>query len=120
MEVQFEFNKVLMPQNLVNLEDIGDFALECFNDNLSVYFYIVGKTKDGFTTFYTWGPVIPDLNIPMDKYSFNIKIVEYKEKKIIKFIDTFLNSYGITEAKLIKFEEALEQAKNEKDFLQYE
>lgn len=121
MEAQFEFNKVLIPQSLVDLEDIGDFALECYNDDTSVYFYIVGKTKDGFTTFYTWGPVIPDLNMPIDKYFFNIKIMEYKEKKVINYINSFLNGgYGITEAKLITIEEAIEQAKNEKEFLLYE
>ena len=120
MEAQFEFNKVLMPQSIVDLEDIGDFALECYNDDASVYFYMVAKTKDGMTTFYTWGPCIPDFNFPLDNYFFNVKIMEYKEKKIIAFIDKFLNGCKATEAKVITFEEALEQAKNEKELLQYE
>ncbi len=120
MEVQFEYNRVLMPQNIIDLPDIGQFALECFNDNFSTNFYIVAKTNNGFTTFYTWGPVIPDLNMPMDNYFFNIKIMEYKEKKLIKFIDSFLNSCGITEAKLITLDDALGAAKDEKEFLLYE
>ena len=118
MEVQFEFNQVLMPQSIVDLDDIGDFALECYNENFSTYFYIVAKTKDGFTTFFTWGPVIPDLKMPLDKYFFNINIMEYKEKKVISFINKFLNGgHGITEAKIIPLEEAIEQAIDEKEFL---
>lgn len=121
MEAQFEYNKVLMPQNILDLDNIGDFALECFNDNFKQYYYIVAKTKNGFTTFYSWGPVIPDSNIPLNNYFFNIKIMEYTEKKVEKYINGFLNGgYGITDAKLITLEEAVNKAKDEKEFLSYE
>ena len=56
--------------------------------------------------------------MPLDKYFFNINIMEYKEKKVIAFINRFLNGgHGITEAKLITLEEAVEQAVDEKEFL---
>ena len=108
---------VPMPQSLVELKDIGDFALEAVDTDKGFYYYLVAQTDRGNTTFYSWGPTVPDVDIPVDKYTFSINIMEYNEKKLVKFIDRFLNSCGATEAKIITIDEAIEQAKNEKDFL---
>lgn len=119
MEVQFEFNKQLVPLNLINLDNIGDFALECFNDNFSTNFYILVITKNGFSTIFNWGPVIPDLGV-LEGYFFTMETMEYKEKKLCKKIETLLNSNGITQAKKISKEEALEYCQNEKDIILWE
>ena len=111
--MDFEYNRLSTAQNLLKIEDIGNFAIEACTED-GVYFYMVARTSLGTTTIFTWGPVIPDIDHLPNGYTSSLKRMEYKEVKIIKEINTFLNTTfyqrkKLCEAKLIDMMEAAEQ-----------
>ena len=106
----FEFNQQLMPQNLIDIENIGDFALEGINDEGNFYYLIV-RTTLGITTLASCGPVVPDVNLLPSGYCTYISRMQYKEDKVAKQINIWLNdkSKALTKASLIEIEDALDQ-----------
>lgn len=106
----FEFNQQLMPQNLIDIENIGDFALEGINDEGNFYYLIV-RTSLGITTLASCGPVVPDVNLLPSGYCTYISRMQYKEDKVAKQINIWLNdkSKALTKASLVEIEDALDQ-----------
>lgn len=104
----FEFDNQLTPQNLIDVNDIGQCCIECVNKEGS-YYYIVIKTSLGTTTIVTCGPVDIDLDTLPNGYTTSLKRMDYKEDKIAKEIKFFLNdrTKKIVEAKEVSLEEAL-------------
>lgn len=101
----------------LDVEDIGDCAIEANNDKGLVYYLII-KTIYGITHCLETGPFIIDLE-ELPKVS-NIRYFsfEFNDKKINKIIDSFLNDPNreITQAKIVDEEEVYE---NSRDILQY-
>jgi len=116
--MEFEFNKQLSAQNQIDIENIGSFALEAYNDAGAYYYYLV-KTILGQCVIASCGPVIPDIaNIPSG-FSVNLYKMPYNEIKLIKSISLFLNDKykQITEATEIDIEDAIEQFRDIKEYL---
>lgn len=106
-----------MPQNLIDINDIGQCCLECSNEE-GMFFYIIIKTSLGKTTIATCGPVIPDVNQLPSGFSTTLKRMDYKEDKIAKEIMFFLNDKKkITEAKEITFDVAISNFKELSNYL---
>ena len=106
----FEFNQQLMPQNLIDIENIGDFALEGINDE-GTFWYLIVKTSLGVSTLASCGPVVPDINLLPSGYCTYLCRMEYKEDKLAKQINMWLNdkSKKLTQANIIEIEDALDQ-----------
>lgn len=82
----FEFNQQLVPQNLIDVKEIGEFAIEAFNDE-GYYYYLVVKTLIGTCTLLSCGPVLPDVPLLIDGFAVKLNKCDYKEDKIAKAIN---------------------------------
>lgn len=116
--MQFEFNQQLMPQSLVEVEEIGQFGLEAWND-AGYYYYLVIRTILGTSVVSTCGPVVPDIDILPSGFKMTLDKMPYKEEKLIKTISFFLNdkSKALTHAQVLPVEEAIRQFRELKDYL---
>lgn len=114
----FEFNQQLMPQNLIDIDNIGEFALEGSNDQ-GVFWYLVVRTLLGVTTIAECGPVVPDVILLPTGYSSSITRMEYKEKKLNTLITKWLNDFSkkLTDAHLIDVDSALDQFRDVGDYM---
>jgi len=114
MQSSIEYKYDLNPQALIEIADIGQFAIQASNDDGFEYYFAVVSDL-GFANIYQWGPVFPDNHMMLDEYSFTKVNIPYKERKIELAAKKFLNNYKyrITEAKIITIEEASERALNE-------
>lgn len=118
MEVQIEFNQQLMPQNVINVEELGQFAIEAWNDE-GYYYYLIIRTLLGTTSIASCGPVIPDVEMLPSGFTMNLDKVPYKEDKLTRTVTMWLNdrSKKITNAKTIEIPEAIEQFRDLKEYL---
>lgn len=118
MEMTFEFNQQLMPQSLVEIGEIGQFGLEAWNDE-GYYWYLVVSTQMGKTIMASCGPVIPDVDIMPSGFSMSYTEVDYKEDKLCKTINFYLNDKGkkLTNAQVIPIKEAISQFKDLQSYL---
>lgn len=116
--IQFEFNNQLMPQSLIEVEELGQFALEAWNSG-GYYYYLIIRTILGTSVVTTCGPVVPDIDILPSGFKITLEKMPYKEDKLIKTISYFLNdkSKSLTDARELSFEEAIEQFREIKPYL---
>ena len=114
----FEFNNQFVPQSLIDVDEIGQFALEASNDQ-GYFWYLLVRTSLGTVTIASCGPVVPDVKLLPSGYSCWISRMEYKEQKLEKAINTWLNdkNKALTEAKLIDIDEAIDQFVDLGDYL---
>ena len=84
--MEFEFNQQLMPQNILDIDEIGEFAIEASNDE-GYFYYLVVKTFIGTSTFASCGPVIPDTDLLVDGFTCSLSKCPYKEDKISRAIN---------------------------------
>ena len=110
MQEQFEFNMQPVAQGLVDVEDLGYFAIEASNDE-GLYYYIIVRTLLGTTTIATCGPVMPDVNMLPSGFKVTLDKIPYKEDKISLTVKKWLNDRSrlITQAHPIDVEDAIEQ-----------
>lgn len=106
----FEFNQQLVPQSLINVESVGEFAIEAFNDE-GYFYYLIIKTLLGTCTIASCGPIIPDVNLLTSGLKICLDKCQYKEDKLAKTINFWLNdkSKKLTNARIIDIDEALDQ-----------
>lgn len=97
----------------LKIEDPGFFALELNNDKL-MFWYIIVRTSLGQSQIYTFGPIIPDLDILPDSVTSTFTRIDFDEYKIESIVDKFINDgkKSITQAIEIPIEEALEKSRS--------
>lgn len=108
MQAHFEFDIRPTPQNYLDVDDIGNCALECYNEE-GMYYYILVMTECGQTTITRCGPVMPDIDMLPNGFSVSLTRMEYKDTKIESDIDRFLcdTKKKIVSAREISREEAI-------------
>lgn len=118
MSTTIEFNNQLMPQSVVEIDELGDFGLEAINDE-GYYYYIAVRCFQGMAVIATCGPVIPDVDLLPSGFSMSLSKTPFREDKMNKFLNLFLNDKHrlLTEARLISFEEAISQFRELKNYL---
>lgn len=118
MSTTIEFNNQLMPQSVVEIDELGDFGLEAINDE-GYYYYIAVRCFQGMAVIATCGPVIPDVDLLPSGFSMSLSKTPFREDKMNKFLNLFLNDKHrlLTEARLISFEEAIAQFRELKNYL---
>lgn len=116
--MQFEFNQQLMPQSLVEVDEIGQFGLEAWNDE-GYYYYLIIRTILGTSVVSTCGPVVPDIDILPSGFKMTLDKMPFKEDKLAKTISFFLNdrSKALTHARVLPVEETVAQFRELKDYL---
>ena len=108
MRGQFKYYYVSQSYGSLDIEDIGNCAIEACDDR-GVYKYLVIKTNLGETKVFTYGPTIPDIPIPAKSVNISFKRISYNEAKIGGIIEKFLQDpyMSITQANEVTAEEAL-------------
>ncbi len=120
MKVNFEFNNQFVPMSFVDIDEIGEFALQAYNDE-GFFWHMVVQTCLGQTMIAVSGPVIPDFDeLTKFGYSVNIFTLEYDEHKIEKYINSWLNDKNkkLTGAEVISMKDALYQFKDAKEYVE--
>lgn len=114
----FEFNNQLVPQSVVDIDELGDFGLEASNDG-GFYYYVAVRCFQGIAIMATCGPIIPDIDMLPSGFAMTLTKVPFREDKIARTIEYFLNDKHkvLTEAHLLPFEEAVDKFKELKDYL---
>ena len=114
----FEFNNQYVAQSLIDIDEIGVFAIEARND-AGEYYYMVVRTLLGTVTMATCGPVVPDVALLPTGYSTYLTRMPYKEDKISNAINKWLNDTKkqLTVANLIDINDAIAQFRDIGDYL---
>ena len=110
----FGYDKESSYRGMIDIEDVGNFALEAIDDNYNAYYMIV-FTKFGKTTIMTYYPIAVDnrattdnLNCTLCKVDFNDK---YMKCAITKFLSDFKGKH-ITQVNLLDYDKAFELLDN--------
>lgn len=78
----------------IDVVDIGNTCLHCFGDAGDEY-YIITKTIMGQFYMLSFGPVLDGAtDILCPNFTTNYIKMEYKEKKILKLISSYVNDPG--------------------------
>lgn len=85
-----EYNKEEVYTNKLDLENAGFTCIHFISDNDNEYFLLT-KTIDGKLSILTLGPVVGDLNIPIDGFVTSYRQLDYKDRTLEKEISKFLN-----------------------------
>lgn len=113
----FNYYYVRQSNGTFEIDNIGEFALSCINDNFCEYLFIV-ETKEGFSKIIQYGPQIidqeSDYTIPR---TFIYDYQQFNPAKLEKAIDIFVNDRrkGITQVNVLSVEEALSRIVNMKE-----
>lgn len=115
----FEFDQQLAYMSNIDIENIGDCAIEANNDD-GFFWYLIVKTSLGTSTICTCGPVVPDVDLLPSGFSQSLNRMPYKEDKLVKTISLFLNDRGkkITKAIAIPIEDAAAQFRDLSDYVE--
>ena len=90
MIVEYSIQKTFT--EMIDIVDAGNTALRCTNAEMCNY-YIILKTVMGKTHILKFGPVCPDLDLLIGDFEVEYKKMDYKETKIEKEIDKFINDF---------------------------
>ena len=112
--MEFKFNKEETYLNYLDVDSVGNVAIEGFTDKDNVFFYLIISTTMGTSSVFQYGPTTKD-----DRQQFNIAsslmTFEFNEKKLQKVISMFLSK--MTDANIISKEEALSHCIDIKEYL---
>ena len=111
--MQFDYKKTITLSESVEIEDIGEFAIECSDfDNL--YYYMIVTTYLGYTHILTYGPIIPDIDKIPSGYNVYYKCITFKEESLIKEINKFITDTkkDIVRVEVVNKKDAFNQLKN--------
>ena len=111
--MEFEYFYTKSVNGFIDIDDIGNCAIEAFDDLGQVY-YLVIRTSYGSTRIMDYGPIIADCDTLPKSTHCTYKRIEYTDAKIKKAIDNFLNNpyASITQAREIDIDEALNNCKS--------
>ncbi len=118
MNREFEYLTRVVVESSINIEDIGNCAIEANND-LGQFWCLIIKTELGWTEVFEVGPINLELNELLKSCNWSYKRIEYSENNISKIIDNFLNDgrRKITQAQEIDVEEAKKYFLNLADYV---
>lgn len=118
MEANFEYFYTQQAVGQLNIEDLGNCAIEAFNDEGSHY-YLVIKTQLGQSIVMEAGPFAIDIPILEKSVSVTYKRIEYNESKLKGIIEKFLNNpyRKITQAQEIEENDVYDNCINILDYV---
>lgn len=112
MRKSFEYLYTVKAEDNLDIEDIGNTCIACYNDLGYVWFLII-ETTLGRTEIKQFGPFHVDFDIFSYGFNFNYQVMDYKESKICNIIDKFLNDNHkvITQAEIFDKQVAYQKLK---------
>lgn len=114
-----EFDNEFVPQNIIDIPELGNFALEGINEKDGLYYYLLVKTSLGTSSIFTFGPIIPDVDLLPENYSFNYQRIPFKDTKMKMFVSKWLNDFKrkISIANIISEEDFISNIKDLKLYI---
>ena len=107
--MRFKYKFSTLFEKELDIEDIGNCAIEVI-DCKNQHYYLVIKTSLGTTSFFEYGPIVPDIKL-LPKYVHNtFNRIEFSEYKMEKRINTFLTN--AEEVNIIDKDKALNSCVN--------
>lgn len=88
-----EFANEFVPQNLIDIAELGNFALEGINEKDGLYYYLLVKTSLGTSSIFSFGPVVPDVELLPENYSFTYQRTPFKDTKMKMIVTKWLNDF---------------------------
>lgn len=88
MIFEYAVQKIFM--QAIDIVDIGNFGIRCTNSKGYEY-YLLTRTTLGKTSILTFGPILPDIPVLVDKFAVAFTKIDYKESKIEKAVQTYIN-----------------------------
>lgn len=118
--MNFEYFTVKTVMANIDIDDIGNCAIEANNDN-GEFFYLIIRTTLGTTQIFEYGPTCHS-GVMEKSVMSSFKRIEFTESKVIKTIEGFLNNpyRNITQAQLMDIDEALEQCESILEYMKKE
>lgn len=97
----------------IDIEDVGNCYIQAFNDEGLEWLMHV-QTYLGWTKVKTFGPFVCDTNSMNTSFSYITHELEFKEKKLYKEINEFINNpkRNITQVFLVDEDTYLEKLNN--------
>lgn len=116
--MNFEYLIKIQKESSIDIEDIGNCALDVFND-LAFEWILLIHTKEGVTEIVEFGPLIADLEYPPATVNYSYERMNFSESKLRTRISRFLNDgyRSVTQAFEITQQEAKEKMKNLVDYV---
>lgn len=114
--MQFEYLQQITSMASLEVDDIGNTAIQCFSDYGETKVLII-RTIDGISEIIEFGPVNTDVKQLPDFVSYTYTRIEFNQRKIAKIISKFINDKIITQAQEIDFDSAKEVIKNLVDYV---
>lgn len=111
MDSEFKYNTQIVQINSIEVEDIGNCALEAI-DQLGRYYYYIIVTNEGWSKVITFGPVVPDIILLPTGYKSSYDYMSYADGKMEKMIKKWvLGGKGVNfeSVRQITVEEAVGQ-----------
>lgn len=111
--MEFNYNVVKMSIGILDVEDLGNLAIEAYNEK-GLFYYLVIRTALGTTSIFEYGPIVPDVHMLPKKVNCLFERIEFKEPTLAKRISQWLNnpSKEIIHAELVDYDRALDSCKD--------
>lgn len=111
MNKSFEYLYELVPQDCLEIEDIGNTCIHILND-LGYEWYMIIETELGDCCTKTFGPFHADIKDYFNwGFKFEFSSFDYKESQLCSRIDKFINDpkKSITQALVCESKEAYQK-----------
>ena len=111
--MKFEYMYKIEKQSSIEIENIGNCALDVYND-LGFEWLLLVRTIEGTTEIIEYGPIVADLDYLPANVIYNYTRFDFKESKIRLRIEKFLTDgyRNITQAFEIEPQELKDKIKN--------
>ena len=76
---KIEFNNQYVPQNILDIESVGNACIEAINEDDGLFYYLLIKTSLGTTSIFEYGPVIPGIDKLYDIYNISFTRMQYND-----------------------------------------
>lgn len=91
MRKTFDYLYQENPLDSIEVEDIGNCVIQAFND-MGYEWYLIIETSLGDSYIQEFGPFFPDIENYFPKgFKYNFYKLQYKESKLSKIIENFIN-----------------------------
>lgn len=104
----FEYFYTQQATGQIDIENLGEFALSCTNDDFQEFILVVHTTL-GLTKILEYGPLSIDDVSPVNFCTCNYSLMPYDESKLSKLVNRVLNDTrrAITQCTLIDADTAI-------------
>lgn len=90
MQATLPYDKMVVAGGILDVDEVGSCNVRGVGEQGEEYYLIV-ETSLGYTYLFEYGPNIPDMQLLPDKVRCSLTKMEYKEDKLVKVIDRWLN-----------------------------